>query len=160
MPARRIIADYIAIHRRRPTGRPVDLMLDRHFFEHARSLFAAAIATAGYDPASIPAPFDDARQPIIAEGDFVPLLDRGVWKTHCPSCGGATILRRGARLHFCYACWDDGEPVWREVAWLPETEAIERVLLQRPQAANRNFYPHQGETLVDLRQQNTEYGVG
>jgi hypothetical protein len=82
---------------------------------------------------------------------------RGQWIVDC-TCNGAAYVWLDVPLTWCACCGNrycGGR--WRRVALPPERAAIERMLLLRPDAANRNWQP--GETVADLVAENAAHGV-
>ena len=79
------------------------------------------------------------------------------WVCDCPVCNSAELVKQfGQTARWaafrCSAC-GYAEPL----AFPEEVEAIEVVLLLRPQAANRNWRP--GETMQTLTIENVLHGV-
>ena len=81
----------------------------------------------------------------------------GRWLVLCPWCGtGCQYASVTDHRFFCDACGNNGEG-WARVDWPEEWVEIEQVLGRRPNRKNRNWLP--GETVDDLRAENTEHGV-
>ena len=77
------------------------------------------------------------------------------WLVDCPEVSThAMQMTYGEPLFTCGTCGAQAE-----VVWPPEEMAygIERLLLMRPDEANRNWHP--GETLVDLMMENGAHGI-
>lgn len=110
----------------------------------------------------------------------------GRWVVECPDCNSALAVkdfsRPAAYVRFgCIECgrgltiaaWEAAQrlPMERRAAALPalavdmraqyampeQVDEIERILLRRPLAQNRNWVP--GETLIDLERQNAVMGI-
>lgn len=91
-------------------------------------------------------------------------VNQGRWVAECPAkCGGAVCASRAEPRFLCPNC---GSPEnggrWYAVAFPPDADAIEAVLLRRPerdgwQAASRNWKP--GESLRKLKTENLVRGI-
>ena len=77
------------------------------------------------------------------------------WIVDCPACPAALTMQPGSPQ---FACWDCG--CRAEVLWPTEdmVRGVERLLMMRPLAQNRNWEP--GETLHDLLAENVAHGIG
>lgn len=81
----------------------------------------------------------------------------GQWKARCPRlwCTNAMPIDRGQEQ---FACLGPDSCGWTgEVAWPPDPDAIETLLLMRPVPRTRNWLP--GESLEDLLQENVAHGI-
>jgi hypothetical protein len=79
-----------------------------------------------------------------------------MWIVQCP-CRGAQLAARSDHRMLCVDCHNaDIGGRWRRVVWPADAEAIERVLLARPDPTTRNWT---GETLAQLKAENTERGL-
>lgn len=81
----------------------------------------------------------------------------GQWIVDCP-CGGADFVWTDALLTVCASCGN--RPLggtWRRVVLPDERAAIERHLLARPEAWQRNWGP--GETVAGLVRENAAEGI-
>lgn len=102
----------------------------------------------------------------MARNEFAPasvnaVVNAGRWIVRCPSprCGGSTIVPTACDRYFCTNCLNATHANrWLHVAWpdADELAAIERVLMQRPVPATRNWDPP--ETVAVLEAQNLAAG--
>ena len=83
------------------------------------------------------------------------IYNHGRWIVTCAWCTGAELAVNDVFL--CSNCKNNGigNPV--PVAWPPNRQAIEVLLLKRPHAANRNWMP--GETVQSLARENSDHEV-
>jgi hypothetical protein len=108
-----------------------------------------------------------------ARGECAVRANWGRWIADCPACGSALVVERGeTRLGgwvdvvrmdgsvttvWRGGCWDCGAQarvVWPAAAFC---DAVERLLMMRPQPHTRNWaHP---ETLHDLMRENTVHGL-
>lgn len=77
----------------------------------------------------------------------------GRWVVPCYVCSDALKVTPGDSLFHCWGCGAEAE-----ILWPANREAIERLLLLRPLAQTRNWFP--GETLHDLLEENVTHGIG
>lgn len=83
---------------------------------------------------------------------------QGRWLALCPWCHAAIYASELDRRFFCPLCGNVAvEGKWVPVVWPREPEAIEELLLVRPNPINRCWEPH--ETLDDLRAENRTAGL-
>jgi len=157
----RIIGDFAVLHRRRAHVHRLNLADDGDFWAFVLILFHDGIVHLGFDPDAINPPFDRSGQPLVEDAyRLTPLVAAGMWGVQCPVCEGYNVARRLNPLHLCYTCIGDGSPQFVGVDWPGEIADIEAALLARPNAVNRNWNGHLGETLEDIRQENREHGIG
>lgn len=88
-------------------------------------------------------------------------VSRSRWIANCPmpGCNSRQHVSKDDHLFFCAHCLN--EAVGNRtvpVEWPRDVDGIERVLLVRPFAGNRNWHP--GETIADLERENREHGLG
>jgi hypothetical protein len=103
---------------------------------------------------NIEIPWDEPRGEIRAE------VVRSSWRVKCPFCAGALVIEPGEPF-FCVDCLMQGNGFYpMRVIWPSMRQAIENVLLQRPNPATRNWLPDAGETLEFLRVENQQHGHG
>ena len=87
---------------------------------------------------------------------FLARVDHGRWIVDCP-CRAASMIWLEELVTWCAACANrhcGGQ--WQPVALPATARRIEEILLARPDAANRNWFP--GETVDDLLAENAEHG--
>lgn len=100
--------------------------------------------------------------PDAVEGDPVgpPLqarVDHSRWIVEC-ECKSAQFVHKDDPRFFCIKCFNIGVGGrWRIVELPPNPDAIEEVLILRPEKANRNWFP--GETITDLADENQARGL-
>jgi hypothetical protein len=105
---------------------------------------------AGYDLLS--------RNAVVSDAPIEATINHGRWLAACEACGSAETLWIRHPVFMCQHCWNhahDGR--WRPVRFPADRATIERVLLLRPQADNRNWLP--GETVESLEAENEGHGV-
>lgn len=106
----------------------------------------------------------------VMETEIAPQTDRdhpvdayvncGRWLARC-ECGGCEYVDMEQRVFMCASCWnrDFGHRFRRVIApAAPGRRRVERALLRRPKAANRNWYPRT-ETAADLERENEAMGL-
>jgi hypothetical protein len=82
------------------------------------------------------------------------------WLVQCPNatCNSAQLASKVDRRFFCVSCLNaDNGGHWLNVEWPKDHQAIEEVLLQRPNPSTRHWMP--GETVKDLERENAEHNV-
>lgn len=97
----------------------------------------------------------------VADGEeVVAYVNHGRWVADCPSaaCTGAELVDPEDPRFYCLSCYNapfGGR--WLRVRFPPERQrrAIERALLERPRARNRNWLP--GETVELLEEEHRRY---
>lgn len=93
------------------------------------------------------------------QGTDLPVrVNHGRWVVDCPVCLSAQLASFTDPRFLCVTCGNvnvDGK--WFRLAWPANAAAIEAALVIRP-TENRNWSP--GETVADLRRENTEHGIG
>ena len=94
---------------------------------------------------------DYSQRPVVAE------VSHNRWIAVC-ECGGCEVVDPEAPLFYCFSCYNiaDGG-LARSVAFPPDWDQVERVLMVRMDPLTRNFLP--GETLDKLRAENMEHGL-
>lgn len=112
----------------------------------------------------VPPTSDVARDAAPALAYVNPLPDGSVrWIADCPAClaHGRTVAQYvwlDQPILFCTRCANAAlEGRWRPVIVPAERQDIERLLLVRPDPEQRAWAP--GETLADLRAENTTLGL-
>jgi len=89
-------------------------------------------------------------------GSVYAIVNHSRWVAQCPHCPNAMYVMPGMPF-WCTNCLMTGNRgMAMEVDFLEEMDAIERVLLLRPDPKTRNWGPH--ETLDQLVAQNMEHG--
>lgn len=84
--------------------------------------------------------------------------EQGRWIVDCPYCAGAQFAARDDPRFFCVSCLNERAGArWLRVVWPKDVGGIEAVLRERL-TENANWVP--GETVADLRAENTEHGLG
>jgi hypothetical protein len=84
-----------------------------------------------------------------------PIVNHGRWIVRCPWCASAELA---SDLYFCSQGCFNGK-VGRKyvrVTWPKQREAIEAVLLKRPDPQTRNWT---SETIDELARENKEHGL-
>jgi hypothetical protein len=85
-------------------------------------------------------------------------VNHGRWVVDCPVCLSAQLASFTEQRFLCAECGNvsvGGK--WLSIVWPPDAVAIENALVIRP-TENRNWLP--GETVADLRRENTGHGIG
>ena len=96
------------------------------------------------------------------------VYNHGRWIVTCAWCTGAELAGSsgfGLRdlpsapndVFLCSNCKNNGTGNPVPVAWPPNRQAIEVLLLKRPHTANRNWMP--GETVQELARENSDHEV-
>lgn len=84
-------------------------------------------------------------------------IARGNWRVMCPYCSGAIVVEPGCDF-WCPDCAMVGnQGAAMIVEWPVARDAIEYLLLKRPDPANWNWMP--GESVDDLRRENILHGI-
>lgn len=79
------------------------------------------------------------------------------WVITCDVCRETIVINFG-EIYFCPQCLNAAHGgKARKVIFPADREAIERLLILRPNPDNRNWLPH--ETVEDLRKENAEHGI-
>jgi hypothetical protein len=106
------------------------------------------------------APEPPAPDAVHDGAEAVAYVNHGRWVADCPAstCTGAELVDPDEPRFYCLSCYNaafDGR--WLPVRFPPEPErkAIERALLDRPRARNRNWFP--GETVEQLEEEHRRY---
>ena len=98
--------------------------------------------------------------PESVSGVVLAYINCGRWLANCPvmGCGGAAAISKADTIFLCVECGNvsNGDQWYRVVLPL-YADAIEKVLLKRPKAENRNWFPT--EKLIDLQEENLLHGV-
>jgi len=84
-------------------------------------------------------------------------INWGRWVADCPDCNGAEIVSKAEKKLWCLSCnnvYNDGKCY--SVTFPKNTEAIEKIILARPNLENRNW--EVGETVTELKKQNKVHG--
>lgn len=76
------------------------------------------------------------------------------WAARCGLCPNGTSLQRLQPTWDCWICGTTTEIIWPHIKMI---EAVERLLMMRPDPTKRNWFP--GETLHDLMLENAEHGI-
>ena len=85
--------------------------------------------------------------------DAYAYINHGRWVADCPHCTSARMVEPEQDE---FLCLDDQCHRVSRLVWPAQRPEIERILLARPNAKNRNWYPH--ESLAQLRAENREHG--
>jgi hypothetical protein len=85
-------------------------------------------------------------------GPVPAFVNAGRWLVRC-ACGDAPMAHPDWPEVRCFNCGAIGG----HVIWPAERADIERVLLARPRAVNRNWMP--GESVEDLQRENRDHGM-
>lgn len=86
-------------------------------------------------------------------------VNHGQWIVDCPFCPSASMACATDHRFFCVNCLNAGAGgKWLAVIWPKNRDAIEAVLLERPNPHTRNW--SMVETLQDLRAENAARIVG
>jgi hypothetical protein len=106
------------------------------------------------------APEPPAPDAVDEGAEAVAYVNHGRWVADCPSpaCTGAELVDPDEPRFYCLSCYNAAfGGLWLPVRFPPERErqAIERALLARPRARNRNWYP--GETVAQLEEEHRRY---
>ncbi len=88
-------------------------------------------------------------KPVV--GEVLAYVNYSRWVADCLNCSAGMALQPGVNQVVCLEC---GERY--DVTWPKDREAIEALLLLRPQR-NRHWRP--GETIEDLERENREHGI-
>ena len=87
----------------------------------------------------------------------VALVSHGRWIAEC-ECKSAQLLDPDDQKFFCIRCFNvNNDGGWRPVQWPANRNAIEQVLLARPDFAIRNWLPT--ETVEMLQAENEAHGL-
>lgn len=85
-------------------------------------------------------------------------VNAGRWLVRCPFCASAQLAPRGGGIYWCVDCYMAGaDGRWAGIRWPADADAIEAVLLRRPDPGSRNWT--EAETVADLEAENREHGV-
>lgn len=76
------------------------------------------------------------------------------WAARCGLCPWGTDLRRLTPYIECLFCGTVTEVIWPSDSMM---DAVERLLMMRPDPSTRNWFPH--ETLHDLMFENGAHGI-
>ena len=109
-----------------------------------------------HDPMGVPVP---GRQLPLghAIGDAIEVVvNHSRWIVQCPICNSAQVAARDDHRFFCIEC-ENGGRGWVTVIWPEDADAIEEVLMLRPDRNTRSWVP--GETVEDLLAENDAHGV-
>jgi hypothetical protein len=79
-------------------------------------------------------------------------VNHGRWLFDCPVCGNSGLATPGISTVQCTACVAE-----HRVSFPDDRAEIERLLLARPNAENRNW--REPETVEDLRRENEAHAV-
>ena len=91
------------------------------------------------------------------DGTVNAYINHGRWVADCPDCSGAELVNKTERKFWCESChntFNNGK--CRRVIFPRNWNAIEKVILARPNLKNRNW--KLSETIKDLKRQNKENG--
>ena len=99
-------------------------------------------------------------------GEVSARINHGRWLVDCGGCNSALVVDLSELVFMCVECGNNhNDRKWLRVIIPRNRKAIEAELLKRPwngrnpaEAVNRNWTP--GETVVALKQENTEHGIG
>jgi len=84
-------------------------------------------------------------------------INHGRWIARC-ACGGAEDVAPTEPVFYCLSCGNaDNDGRVMKIEFPEDREAIEGVLLKRPDMENRNWQP--GESVGDLDFENREHGL-
>lgn len=89
-----------------------------------------------------------------SQGAVAAEANMGRWIVRCSLCPAAARPPFHTPAVQCYACGTVTEIVWPSEQM---RRGVERLLMMRPNWANRNWLPH--ETLTDLMWENGQHGV-
>ena len=109
----------------------------------------------------LPAPTADN-----VSGKVAARINHGRWLVDCAGCNSALVVDLGQPVFMCVECGNAAnDRKWLKVTVPRNRKAIETELLKRPmngrnpaEAVNRNWEP--GETVVMLKQENTDHDIG
>lgn len=97
----------------------------------------------------------------VAKPQTFAYVNHGRWLVDCPFCGSTQVAAKTDRRFLCAGTGSCGNApaggAFVPVVWPKDTEAIEAVLVNRPDPNTRNWLP--GETIKDLRRENVEHGI-
>ena len=98
--------------------------------------------------------------PENVSGVVLAYVNCGRWLANCPvmGCGGAAAISKEDTIFLCVECGNaSNDDQWYRVVLPLYADPIEKVLLRRPKAENRNWFP--AEKLIDLEEENLLHGV-
>lgn len=85
-------------------------------------------------------------------------INHGRWLVACPWCAGAELVDPADPVFYCLSCQNEQAGNQLVIVAFPEQrEALERLLLRRPDPKTRNWL--EGETVDDLLRENAAHGV-
>jgi hypothetical protein len=102
-------------------------------------------------------PSPPGRAPAAGDADVEAQISHGRWVALCP-CGSAQIPPLTEQRFVCLTCRNasiGGRA--RRLVWPADPDAVELVLLARPDHRTRNWQPH--ETIADLELENQAHGL-
>lgn len=96
----------------------------------------------------------------VSGGPLPAVVNENRWIVHCPTCSGAEFAWKQWPLFMCATCWNGGNEqpyTFRPVKFPRNMAAIERVLMARPNPANRNWLPGEGVSFLEF--ENEAHGL-